>query len=330
MRLFWLLGAMLLFSACKTSRFDVTLDKSVPLEYNRFDLVFDSLRTQSLDSALPHLIAQYPQWLPLYSNQIIRTGDVNSAQFPANVAEFLAYPEYEPITANIKQQFPNDSVISSQLTQAFSYYYSYFPHDTIPSIYTYNGGFNQSIVIGEGFIGVGLDKYLVTQSRYYKQLGIDNYKIQRMYPAQMPYDVLFAHISDQHPTNFTPTNVLTDILHQGRCMYLLNACFPEATDTALWGISSQKMDWLYSSEHSMWEYLIDKKLLFDTEYLTIRKFTGEGPFTAPFSKESPARAAVWVGYRIICQYAEQTGATIPEIFEMTDFQKILNKSRYNP
>lgn len=330
MRIFRFFALILFFASCKSGKFDVALDKNVKLDFNRFDLEFDSLRFKALDSSLPHFIAKYQQWLPLYSQQIIRTGDVNSAQFPINVSAFFAYPEYEPVSSSIKQTFPADSTLSEQLEKAFSYYNHYFPQDTIPAIYTYNGGFNQSIVIGEGFIGVGLDKYLGIGCRFYKQLGIDNYKVLRMHPTQLPYDVLFAHISDQHPSNFGTTNVLTEILHQGRIMYLLNACFPQTADSALWGISSQKMEWLTASEHSMWEYLIDKKMLFDSDYLTIRKFTGEGPFTAPFSKESPSRAAVWVGYRIVCQYAENTGASIPEIFELTDPQKILNKSKYNP
>lgn len=330
MRIIRYFALILLFASCKSGKFDVTLDKTVPLDFRRFDLAFDSLRQQPLNNNLPPFIAKYSQWLPLYSQQIIRTGDVNSVQFPVNVAAYFAYPEYEPVQMAIQKAFPADSSLPHQLQQAFSYYNHYFPKDTVPAIYTYNGGFNQSIVIGEGFIGVGLDKYLGTGCRYYKQLGIDNYKVQRMHPAQLPYDVLFAHISDQQPTNFGTANVLTEILHQGRIMYLLNACFPQSVDTALWGLSSQKMEWLNASEHSMWEYLIDKKMLFDSDYLTIRKFTGEGPFTAPFSKDSPSRAAVWIGYRIVCQYAEKTGATIPEIFALSDPQQILNKSKYNP
>lgn len=330
MRLIRLMGILILFSSCKQSTFDTGLDKNVNLRYTRFDVIFDSLRTHFADSGLTSLMTRYPDWLSLYSSQIIRTGTINSAQFPANIAAFFAYPEYLEVTQSIQHNFPNDSSLYSPLQKAFSYYHRYFPQDTLPDIYTYNGGFNQSIVLGEGFIGIGLDKYLGTDSRFYTQLGIDNYKVQRMHPAQLPYDVLFAHISDRFPNNFATTNVLTDILHQGRCMYLLNACFPQAADSALWGISASKMAWLGASEHSMWEYLIDKKQLFDSEYLTIRKFTGEGPFTAPFSKESPARAAVWIGYRIISQYAANTGATIPEIFAVGDSQMILNKSRYNP
>ena len=52
----------------------------------------------------------------------------------------------------------------------------------------------------------------------------------------------------------------------------------------------------------MWQYLIEKDLLFSTDQLTIRKLTGEAPFTSYFTNESPGRAAVWIGFRIVESY----------------------------
>ena len=43
-------------------------------------------------------------------------------------------------------------------------------------------------------------------------------------------------------------------------------------------------------------------MLFSTDGFLIRKFTGEAPFTSYFTEESPGRAVVWTGFRIIERY----------------------------
>lgn len=322
---------LLLFVACKDNPFDVKVEEQVPVNVQRFDLAFDSLKNTTLATELPAFIDRYSQWMPLYCAQVIRIGDVYSAQLPQNIQAFFNYPEYQPVAEVIGKTFPSDWPLEQTLTSAFSYYHYYFPNHPIPEVYTFNGGFNQSIVIADSLIGVGLDKYLGSNSSFYTQLGIDRYKLEKMSPEHIRYDVVSAHISAEHPNSFLGGTLLSEMIHQGRSMYLLNACFPDAPDSLLWAVSEQKMQWLFASERSMWEYLIDKKQLFDTKYITIQKFTGEGPFTAPFSKESPARAAVWVGYRIVSNFMKhQPDMTMEKLFEIDDYQFILNRSKYNP
>jgi hypothetical protein len=81
----------------------------------------------------------------------------------------------------------------------------------------------------------------------------------------------------------------------------------------------------------MWQFLVEHNLLFSSEQLTKRKLTGEAPFTSYFSKESPGRAAVWLGFRIIESYMMNNNNTsLADIMKDTDIQGILEKARYNP
>jgi len=81
----------------------------------------------------------------------------------------------------------------------------------------------------------------------------------------------------------------------------------------------------------MWAYLIEKKLLFSTDRLTMDKFLLPGPFTKDFGRGSPARAAVWIGYRIVQSYMRrQKGITFQALMEEKDYIMILNRSGYNP
>jgi hypothetical protein len=323
-------AAVSLLASCSRDPYSAKLDKIYPVSLDRFYLSLDSARTSAADSILPELISRYPQWLPLYSTGIIKTGNVYAADFPQRLKTFFSYPEYIPAIAEINRLYPADSSLEKKLSEAFSYYKHYFSNASIPQIYAYIGGFNQSIVLAENIIGIGLDKYLGARSPFYAMLAIDQYKRDKMDPLHLVPDVIYAHIETEHPNSFAEKNLISEMLHQGRIMYALRHCFPSMTDAQLWGLSQEKYSWLLASERSIWEYLIDKRLLFDTDYLTIRRFTGEGPFTAAFSKESPARAAVWIGYRIIAGYAKRENASMDQIFAATDLQDILNKSKYRP
>jgi len=81
----------------------------------------------------------------------------------------------------------------------------------------------------------------------------------------------------------------------------------------------------------MWQYLVENNLLFSTDQLTIRKLTGEAPFTSYFTKESPGRAAVWIGFRIIESFMKNSrGLSVEQMMNVKDYQQILEKAKYSP
>ena len=83
---------------------------------------------------------------------------------------------------------------------------------------------------------------------------------------------------------------------------LKNVCCLTVSDEIIFGFTADQMKFCKNNEPHMWQYLVEKDLLFNTDQLTIRKLTGEAPFTGYFTKESPGRAAVWLGFRIVESY----------------------------
>jgi uncharacterized protein YjaZ len=81
----------------------------------------------------------------------------------------------------------------------------------------------------------------------------------------------------------------------------------------------------------MWVYLIENDLLFSSDNFVIRKLTGEAPFTSYFTNESPGRAAIWIGYKIVESYmTKNRDISLDEMMKNTDVQAILDKAKYNP
>jgi hypothetical protein len=114
-------------------------------------------------------------------------------------------------------------------------------------------------------------------------------------------------------------------------MYFTRAMVPGQPDSLIWGFNESDLDYLASNEKAIWAYLIEHKLLFKTDRFTINKFILEGPFTSDFGRESPARSAVWIGYRITGAYMKRNpDIRLKELMEEKDYLKILNLSGYNP
>jgi len=81
----------------------------------------------------------------------------------------------------------------------------------------------------------------------------------------------------------------------------------------------------------MWQYLLEHDLLFETDQLVIRKLTGEAPFTTYFTNESPGRAAVWIGFRIVESFMmKNPEVTLDMLMKETNLQSILEKAKYSP
>jgi hypothetical protein len=106
---------------------------------------------------------------------------------------------------------------------------------------------------------------------------------------------------------------------------------PEQPDSLIMGFTAEQMGFCLNNESRMWEYLVEEKVLFNTDRMTIQKFTGNGPFTGDFTRESPARAAVWLGWRMVEDYMRHNNRiTLRDLMYENDYQKILTLSKYNP
>ena len=126
-------------------------------------------------------------------------------------------------------------------------------------------------------------------------------------------------------------NVLSEIIHNGKLKYFEKCMLPEAEDELIFGFTPEQMKFCRNNESQMWEYLIENDLLFSTDQFIIRKLTGEAPFTSYFTNESPGRAAVWLGFRIVESYMmKNPGIKMEELMNNTDIQGILEKAKYNP
>jgi hypothetical protein len=320
--------------SCRRNHYKVnTSSIKVNIEVKRLEKDLFTLNPDDLIPKLPSLKMEYGGFLQLFS-LVINTGDINDESFGDLLLRFCSDKQNNDVFNLTMEKFPDVSSIENGLEDAFRHYLYYFPGKKVPAVFTCITGFNNSIITGDSLLGIGLDRYLGANCSYYPRLNIFNYIAARMIPENIVPDCIYgwgASEWDFNSLQYPVDNVLTEIIHDGKLKYFEKCMLPETTDEIIFGFTPAQMDFCSNNEGQMWQYLVEKNLLFSTDQFVIRKLIGDAPFTGYFTKESPGRAAVWIGFRIVESYMLKNPATkIEELIKNTDIQSILEKARYSP
>jgi hypothetical protein len=320
------------FHACKKDPYqtDITGIKMV-LQISRFEEDLFTLDFDSIPASIPVLKARYGDFFDIFNYRIINIGGSDMVTYPDYLKSFLTDYLNNEVYRVTMEVFPDLEDLQSRLNDAFRRYHYHFPDMQIPQVYSFISRFNQSIVTSDGLLAVGLDNYLGLDTEFYKRLARHQYQINNMHPAKIPSDCLLGWGITEFEFNDSIDNVLSNMIYHGRNAHFTKWMLPDQADSLIMGFSAEQMRFCQNNESRMWEYMVEEKVLFETDRMTIQKFTGSGPFTADFTRESPARAALWLGWRIVEDYMKQNSRlTLQDLMEEQDYQKILTLSKYNP
>jgi hypothetical protein len=317
--------------SCKQDNLHVNVDKiQVTLTVDRFEKNLFSADPSAIKDSIPLWRKKYGSFLQYFS-YIVKLGNINDPDFPDRLTQFVTDHTNYLIYKRTMEVFPNEDAFRVNLADAFKHFHYYFPEKPLPRVITYVAGFNQSAITGDSLIAMGLDKYLGTREPLYRDAGIYNYLVMNMYPKKLASDCITFWGETEFPYHDSVNNLVSNMIYRGRMLYFSKAMLPDQPDTVNWGFSAKNLAYCVEYEKAMWTELIDKKYLFSTDRFTIDKFILEGPYTKDFGRESPARAAVWIGYKIVAAYMAKNGnVTLPMLMAEKNYMNILNQSSYNP
>jgi len=320
--------------SCKRNPYRIDVSSvDLNIEILRFEEELFPISPDEITDRVPCLKEKYGSFLQLFS-YVINAGDINDPLFAEYLVEFCTDRQNNEVYDSVTEKFSDISNIEEELGNAFRHYVWYFPGKAVPSVFTCITGFNSSIITGDSVLAIGLDRYLGADCEYYPLLQIYKYVAAKMTPEYIVPDCMYGWgVSewDFDEMNYAGENVITRMIHEGKIRYFMRCMMPELPDEMIFGFTADQMKFCRNNEALMWQYLMTHDLLFRTDYLTIRKLTGEAPFTSYFTNESPGRAAVWTGFRIIESYMQKNpGRALEEMMNDVDVQTLLEKARYNP
>jgi hypothetical protein len=321
-------------TSCKKNHYKVnTASINVKIEIMRLEMDLFTLNPDEITIKVPSLKQKYNGFLQFYS-YVINTGDINDSSFGDFLVRFCTDKQNNEVYSLTMKLFPDVKKIEDELQEAFRHYLYYFPKKIVPSVFTCITGFNNSIITGDSVLGIGLDRYLGADCEYYPRLEIYKYIAARMTRENIVPDAMYGWGASEwefSTLNYPADNVLAGMIHNGKLKYFEKCMLPETADELIFGFTPAQMKFCRKNESLMWQYLVENDLLFNSDQFTIRKLTGEAPFTSYFTNESPGRAAIWLGFRIVELYMMRNpGISIEEMMKDSDVQGILEKAKYSP
>lgn len=316
------------FYSCGSDPLDIDISNiELDLKIKRFEKdLFNTNKNKP-----EFLKKEYGLFFQDFTEQIINIGSAENPTTTYQLSQFIHDPEILTIKEEVNHLYTDFSAYEKELEHSFKRYRNYFPNKKIPEIITYISGFNYAIATDIDYLGIGLDMFLGKNYKAYSQLGIPQYKSNNMDATHIVSGTILGWISTEFELQETQANLLTEMIHQGKLLYLLDALLPKEDDAIKINYSPEQLKWCDENAKGTWFFFVDNNLLYSKENTEIIKYMGEAPFIQGFPDGSPGRIGHWQGWQIVKAYMKRNPAiTIDQLMKETNTQKILDQSKYKP
>lgn len=315
-------ATLLFLSACSSeARYRVLGKPKHPLVFTRYEQDFFE------DGRIEDSVFR-----DLFSNRIMQFGSVGEARTDSFLELFRLDSTMQKVYTDCQALFPDLEIYQKQLSVAFHRLCHFVPDMPLPSVSTHLSGFSQSVVSAPSILSVSLDKYLGSDYVLYQSLFYD-YQRQRMRAEQLVPDCLNGWLRSE----FTNASIMADsrlldfIIYEGKILFVLKLLFPKTEIEYLTGWTKEQADWCAVNEKRMWERILEYEHLYSRDHLVLSKYIGDGPATVYFTQESPSRAVLWTGLKIVEAYMQRhKKLSVLDMMMETDADKILTESLYRP
>jgi uncharacterized protein YjaZ len=174
-----------------------------------------------------------------------------------------------------------------------------------------------------------LDTFLGEDHPLYE--GIPNYIRKELDQKYIPSQIVekFTSYIMPPPENRT---FLAQMLYEGKKMYLQDLLLPDEKDANKMAYTEEELEWVKENEVYIWQYFIEKQVLYQTDPEWVERFLEPAPFSKFYlqlDNESPGRIGRWIGWQIVRKYREQHEITIEDLIKLPA-QQLFNQSKYKP
>jgi gliding motility-associated lipoprotein GldB len=312
----FILLPVLSFYACQNNN-PLAVDVShIPAKVNikRFDLDFYGQSPYQL----PVLKQKYPYMFPAY---------VPDSVWIKKMQDSLLLD----LKTQVDSVFSDLKAYKPQIVEVFKHIKYYYPRFKEPDIITLYSDWNylKKAVYLDSLELLTLDNFLGSNNRLYK--GIPKYIRENMNPDQIPVAIAFS-IADMQVKPTRSKTFLSKMINYGKKYYLLDAYLPQAPDSIKLGYDAQKMQWAKDNEEGVWQYFIDRELLYSTNDKLDLRFLNLAPYSKFYTEQdmqSPGYIGRYIGWQIVKSYMTKNKVSLQKLLD-TPEEDIFKKSKYKP
>lgn len=251
------------------------------------------------------------------------------------IAEQLNYLKFDndikEIYKRIDSLYHDDIKLQKAFSEALKLYHYYYPDSVVPQVITFFSAFNYATITTDSVIGAGIDFYLGSDCPFYTGPNFPTYLTKRFNSAYIVSNCMQGWYQKIYESNKVKADLLSQMIYYGKMIYFTDRMLPETDDTVKIGYTAEQLKWCIDNEANIWTALIEQQMLYSTNSRQYNKFIGEGPTTAGFPNESPARIGYFTGWQIVKAYMEKhPDISLAQLCAENDAQKILSESKYKP
>jgi gliding motility-associated lipoprotein GldB len=223
--------------------------------------------------------------------------------------------------------FANMSELEKEFADAFRHIKYYYPNFRAPRIYTLVSGYGTDLFVSDSIIVIGLDYYLGERGHY--RPNVPAYIQKRYQTAYLVPSAMTILSKAYNATDFLDRSLLSEMIFYGKSYEFTKAMMPTIHDSLIIGYSGKQLADTQANQSVVWAHFVDKKLLYETSNAIKVKYTGERPYTAEISRDSPGAIGRWLGWKLVREYrAQNPKVTLPELMQTKNAQQILTQSKY--
>ncbi|WP_292947133.1 gliding motility lipoprotein GldB [Olleya sp. UBA1516] len=287
----------------------------INLAVERFDIAFAEAKPEDL----PQLKMAYPFMFPKQFDD----------QFWIQKMNDTLQNQLSEETIKI---FPDLKTETQEIKQLFKHLKYYFPNFKTPRVITSTSDvdYRNKVIVTDTIAILELDTFLGSDHFFYQ--GLQTYISANMTADQIVVDLANAY-AEKMVLNSKRTNLLEEMIYSGKLLYIKDKIIPFKTDAQKIGYTQLQLDWVYANQEQIWQYFIDKELLYSTDSKLPNRFINPAPFSkfylAEIDNESPGKVGQFVGWQIVKAYMDNNSVTLTELLN-TPAQIVFNKSKYKP
>ena len=213
---------------------------------------------------------------------------------------YASSPSITVHAAAVDSVFASVSGVEKGLGRIASRLHDVLPGVAVPRFYAIVSPFNQSVIVADTMVFIGLNHYLGEEYGPYGYFP--DFIRRRKTPGRLPVDVAEALVRVSRP--FTPEGsptLLQAMLYEGAVCHAVS----ELTGTApeqVPGFSPAELKFLADHEDDVWRLMAERKWLYSSDPAVLRSFIALSPAATLLSPDAPGAAGRWTGTRIVSAY----------------------------
>lgn len=312
-----IVALLFLFFACdeKKNKYDVEV-MPVAISIERFDSVFYEMP----DAELPKLKQSYPFLFP---------ATVSDSVWLSKKKDTLLQHLY----SEVKQRYATTTKLEKELGDVLARIKKYFPKEKkIERVITVISEVDTEAkaIYANPLVLLSLDCYLGGNHIFYE--SFPSYRQIEFSSQQIIPDVVTNFAMQKVPYPKKDKSLLAQMVYFGKIQYIKDVLLPTRSDADKIQYTTNQINWCKENELPMWQYFVEKNLLYSTDYKNNFRFIEKAPFSKFYleiDNESPGRTGQWIGWQIVRSFMNNNEVSLQEMLTL-DAKTLFEQSKYKP